>query len=239
MPSNDLQDKLINAERYEFVRRLNPMRFNELYKENLKGELPFDAIVDRERGLKETKTRLEDPVNDRRNRFLRDLDPKRYAELRLENLEGGKHFPDVIDREISAAAEAKASTNFVSIVCARCQGMGTIIMDKLGAVQTIECPDCKQPEGVTTVTNSPIMDYGFTTKAPYSRPETRTHWICRVEGMPDVVKPVCHETETSAMQEAARLCKKTGKSAEVVAVTKAVAAKCEPGDVKWISREKS
>lgn len=36
------------AERYEFFRTLAPLRFAELFQENLRGKLSFDQIIDRE-----------------------------------------------------------------------------------------------------------------------------------------------------------------------------------------------
>lgn len=54
----EIRQEKTSAARYEFVRTLSPVRFAELFQENLRGKLTFDEIVDRER-CKQGETKRE------------------------------------------------------------------------------------------------------------------------------------------------------------------------------------
>lgn len=41
-----IMDIILNAERYEKLRKLNPRQFTELYERNIRGEGRFDDLVD-------------------------------------------------------------------------------------------------------------------------------------------------------------------------------------------------
>lgn len=46
--AQNIKNLLKNSDRYEFLRTLNVKQFQDLFKENLNGKMPFDELIDRE-----------------------------------------------------------------------------------------------------------------------------------------------------------------------------------------------